>query len=82
MPPPDPDYIILRNVTPDDIFYIINNFDETKGTGPCSIPSKIVKLISLEISEPLSLITNLCFRTGVHPEKLKYAKEIEILESH
>ena len=57
MPPPEPDSITLHTVTADDIFYIINKFDETKGTGPCSIPTKILKLISLEISEPLPLIT-------------------------
>ena len=49
-------------------------------TGPCSIPTKKLKLISLEISEPLSWITNLCFETGVHPEKLKFAKKIPVFK--
>ena len=56
MPTPEPDSITLHTVTADDIFYTINKLDVTKGTGPCSIPTKILKLISLEISEPLSWI--------------------------
>ena len=37
-----------------------------------------MKLISLEVSEPLSWIANICFSTGTHPEKLKIAKILPI----
>ena len=78
MPDPEPDSIFLHAVSSEDIFNIIMKFDDNKGTGPCSIPSKILKMISLEIAEPLSWIANICFSTGVHPDKLKIAKIIPI----
>ena len=65
-----PDSILFHSISSEDIFEIIMKFDENKGTGPCSIPTKILKLISLEIAEPLAWIANICFSTGVHPEKL------------
>ena len=42
-----------------------------KSCGPTSIPTRILKLIQLEISKPLAEIINLSFLTGIHPEKLK-----------
>ena len=44
-----------------------------KSCGPTSIPTKILKLIKLEISKLLAKIINLSFSTGIHPEKLKLA---------
>ena len=78
MPPPEPNSIALHVVDSEDIYHIIGNFDEKKGTGPISIPTKILKLISLEISKPLSWIANICFSTGIHPDRLKLAKIIPI----
>ena len=50
MPPPEPNSIAFHPVDGDDVYYIINSFDEKKKTGPNSIPPKILKLISVEIS--------------------------------
>ena len=43
-----------------------------KGIDPSSIPTKILKLISLEICEPLSWIANICFSTSIHPKDWNY----------
>ena len=81
LPAPEPNSIAFQPIDGDDIFYIINTFNENKGTGPCSIPTRILKLISLEISRPLAWIANICFSTGTHPERLKIAKTIPIFKS-
>ena len=44
--------------------------------GPSSIPTKILRLLTDDISEHLSIIFNISFATGKFPEKLKVAKVI------
>ena len=56
-----------------EIENIISKMKLDKSCGPTSIPTKILKLIKLEISKPLAKIINLSFSTGIHPEKLKLA---------
>ena len=68
-------------ITPTDereIINIINTFDINKATGPHSIPSNILDLIKYIIAEPLALIINLSFETGIFIENLKIAKTIPI----
>ena len=45
--------------------------DETKATDFYGIPVKLVKLVRHTISEPLSMIFNQSFASGIFPEKLK-----------
>ena len=45
---------------------------------PNSIPTKILRLLTNDISEHLSIIFNKSFATGIFPEKLKVAKDIPI----
>ena len=74
---------INNNFPPTDeneICKIISQFKIDKATGPCSIPSKILNLIKFEISKPLSLIINLSFETGIHPDKLKTAQVIPVFK--
>ena len=78
MPRPQPESIAFHAVDGDDVYYIIKELNVNKATGPCSIPSKVLNLIKAEISRPLSWIANICFTTGVHPDKLKLAKVIPV----
>ena len=50
----------------DEIVNIINNISLSKAVGPHSIPTNILHLIKLNISEPLSEIINLSFVKGVY----------------
>ena len=46
--------LFLSNVTPEKIQTLINSLQEGKAVGPYSIPIKLLKMISLQISLPLS----------------------------
>ena len=71
MPDPLPNSIFLENVDAYEVEKLIKSFDTNKGTGPFSIPPKMMKLICETIAHPISKIANLSFLTGVHPEKNK-----------
>ena len=62
----------------DEVIDIINTFEINKSTGPHSIPNNILHLINQIIAEPLSLIINLSFETGIYIESLKTSKTIPI----
>ena len=59
---------------------LINSLKIRKGTGPNSIPTKILHLLSDDISEQLCKIFNLSLNTGKHPDILKIAKTIPIFK--
>ena len=64
--------------TKEEIIKIISNFKPKKLAGPNSIPTKILRLPTEDISEYLSIIFNISFATRIFPEKLKVAKVIPI----
>ena len=57
---------------------IISNFKPKKSAGPNSIPTKILRLLTDDISEHLSINFNISFATGIFPENLKVVKVIPI----
>jgi hypothetical protein len=67
-------------ITGEEIVSIIKKFNARKGTGPASIPTLILTLMSDELASPLALIANICFTSGIHPDKLKIAKVIPIFK--
>ena len=62
--------------TPYEISDVISTLKSGKLLGPNSIPMKILKSLSSQISSPLSQIINESFQSGVFPDKLKLAKVI------
>ena len=70
--------IAIDPVDGDEIYSIINKININKAYGPTSFPSEILHLIKNIIPKPFSWIANVCFSTGVHPDKLKLAKVIPI----
>ena len=73
LPPEQNIELIISHIEPIQIKNIIKEFNHNKATGPCSIPANVLSLICDSISPPLSTIANICFKTGVHPDKLKVA---------
>ena len=63
-------------LTKNEIVSIINNISIEKATGPHSIPTDVLHIIKLNISEPLSDIINLSFVKGVYFDNLKISKTI------
>ena len=78
--PPRITHSFLSSPTnPQEISDLINSLDDTKSCGPCPAPTKMLKLVSKEISIPFSNICNTSFEEGVVPDKNKIAK---IIPSH
>ena len=63
-----------------EVKLIINELNISKASGPNGVPTKILQMISNEISTPLSKIINIYITTGCHPEKLKLVNAIPIFK--
>ena len=63
-----------------EIITIIDSLNNSKASGPHSIPVEILKLLKFNLCEPLKEIINLSFATGVYPDQLKIAKVIPIFK--
>ena len=64
------------STTPNKISEIIGALDDNKSAGPCSIPTKFLKIAKDDIAFPFSEICISSFEEGVFPEKNKSAKVI------
>jgi hypothetical protein len=71
---PSPNSIFMQPCDIEEVSAIINKFNIHKGSGPNSIPPIFLQHMLTELAEPLSIIANICFETGIHPDKLKIAK--------
>ena len=68
---PVPNSFVFDLYDASEVDAIIIQLSITKASGPNGIPTKILQMISKEISPPLSKICNMAIATGTHPEKLK-----------
>ena len=71
-----PNSFLISTTNPQEISDIINHLDDSKATGPCSVPIKLLKLVRHELSIPFSDICNTSFTEGIFPEIIKVAKVI------
>ena len=78
LPPPNQESFFISPCTKEEIIEIILGFKQKKLAGPNSIPTKILRLLTDDISEHFSIIFNTSLATGIFPEKLKVAKVIPI----
>ena len=74
----------LKNPNSNSIFIAptnkIKNLRKDKSSGPSSIPIKFLELFQTSLSQPISLIANLSFSTGIFPANLKTANVIPIFK--
>ena len=54
----------------------IHTLDESKSTGPSSIPISLLKTAAPYIILPLCKLINISFHTGVFPDSIKVAKVV------
>ena len=78
---PNPHSIFLAPTTPEEIAKVIGSFSTSKSSGPNSIPVKVLKLLKLDISEPISTLINRSFSAGVFPSALKVSKVIPVFKN-
>ena len=69
--------MIIAHISEQEVLDIINALPK-KGTGPASIPLKMLLLVSDIIVIPLCHVINLSFSRGVFPDVLKVAKIIAL----
>ena len=71
---------MLFECDPLEIQNIITEFKSSKGAGPNSLPTSLLKDFKKELSIPLSILFNMSFKTGVHPDVLKISKTIPVFK--
>lgn len=82
------DYLILKtrsvfsfsSTTPSTVLSTIKNFPSKSSSGHDNLSMKILKSVSQVICEPLCLIINQSFTTGIFPEFLKLAKVLPVFK--
>ena len=73
-----PPSLLLAPTTSHELNEIISNLDDSKSSGPSSIPPELLKLVRNEISPNFSEICNSSFTEGIFPDKNKIAKVIPV----
>ena len=77
---PNPKSMFLKPTTATEVGKIISSLENSKATGPASIPTNILKLLSPTLSPMISKIINISFSTGIFPDCLKFADIIPVLK--
>ena len=75
-----PNSLFLSPTDRDEIRKIILSLDKKKSTGPCSIPTHILKDNANILAQPLSTLINQSFAQGLFPDILKVAKLIPVFK--
>ena len=74
------DHFILTPTNTVEIKDILKTLNIRKSIGPSSIPTRLLKQFSKEISIPLEKLINLSFETGIFPDTLKLASVIPVFK--
>ena len=78
---PNPNSLFLTPTDSTEILDFINTLDQSKSSGPHSIPPKVLHLIKNDISVLLAKLFNLSFSDGIFPDILKLAKVIPVFKN-
>ena len=77
---PNESSIFIAPTSKTEILTTIAMHIKNKGTGPHSIPYKILHLIREVIAAPLADILNLSFETGIYIDKLKTSRVVPVFK--
>ena len=72
----NPYSFLISPTNTQEISDIMTNIDGSKSSGPCSVPTKMLKLVVKEISIPFNDIRLTSFSEGIFPDENKLAKVI------
>ena len=67
-------------ITPESVKKKLVNLDPSKAQGPDGIPSKILKELCEELSEPVYKLFNLSLQSGTVPEDWKTADVVALFK--
>ena len=71
---------VMHSADSEEILRIILSLNNSKASGPNSIPTEILKLLGPNFCFPLREIINISFATGVYPERLKLAEIVAVFK--
>lgn len=82
--------LYFYDISPNEILLTLNSMQNKKSSGPDNITIKALKYISRFLIYPLCYIFNLCIKTGIFPDKLKFALivplhkkgDVELIENY
>ena len=80
LPPKLDNSFYLFPVSESEIVDEISTLNESKATGPFSIPTKILKLLKFFISKPLEILFNFSFSSGTVPSQFKLARVLPVFK--
>ena len=80
MSPPPRDSFFLSPITPEEIETEISKLEIGKAVGPSNIPVSILKILKGALWDPLQIILNASFLTGIVPERFKLARFIPVFK--
>ncbi|XP_054287551.1 uncharacterized protein LOC129003286 [Macrosteles quadrilineatus] len=69
-----------RNVTPDEVMKIINNFKNSHSPDVHGMTVTILKYVSEVIAIPLAKTINACLQSGVFPNSLKVSRTVPVFK--
>jgi hypothetical protein len=76
----NPNSLFFNEILQHEISEEIMKLNEKKALGPFSIPIKILKILNLSISKPLTVLFNMSLTTGKVPNKFKIAKVVPVFK--
>ena len=77
----NPVSIFIKPTSKTEILNLISTLNNSKSSGPFSIPTDIFKMTGNIMASPLTEIINLSFSTGIYPNNLKIAKIIPVFKN-
>ena len=72
---------VMHSADTEEILRIILSLNNSKSSGPNSIPTEVLKLLGPNICYPLKEIINISFATGKYPDKLKIAEIVAVFKN-
>ena len=72
---------VMHSADTEEILRIILSLNNSKSSGPNSIPTDVLKLLGPNICYPLKEIINISFATGNYPDKLKIAEIVAVFKN-
>ena len=77
----NPVSLFIKPTSKTEILNLIYSLNNSKSSGPFSIPTDIFKMTGNIMASPLTEIINLSFSTGIYPNNLKIAKIIHVFKN-
>ena len=79
---PDVKSIYINHVDDDEVSNMIRNLNSSKACGPNSIPNRLIRIMSTNLTSPIKIIINLSFSEGCFPQLLKLANVCPIFKKN